>query len=76
MNKRNLMIKAHNIAKSIVSAVGDYQVAMKIALKQAWGEIEMTKAIVDFGIAANNNRFVEAEAETVNIGDTFTKKYE
>lgn len=38
MNKRNLMIKAHKIAKSIVAIVGDYMVAMKIALKQAWGE--------------------------------------
>nr|WP_289100166.1 hypothetical protein [uncultured Halomonas sp.] len=29
---------------------------------------------IEFGIAANNKRFVEAEAGTVNIGDVFKKE--
>lgn len=41
MNKRNLMTQAHKIAKSIVAAVGDYMIAMKIALKKTWGEAIM-----------------------------------
>lgn len=39
--KHNLMIQAHRIAKSIVKVVGDYMVAMKIALKQAWEMVSM-----------------------------------
>ena len=45
MNKQALMTKAHKIAKSIVAAVGDYQVAMKIALTNAWGEMKMNAKI-------------------------------
>jgi len=46
--KRNLMVQAHKIAKSIVAIVGDYMVAMKIALKQAWERANMkTLRVID-----------------------------
>ena len=39
MNKRDLMIKAHKIAKATVAVVGDYMIAMKLALKKVWSEM-------------------------------------
>lgn len=72
MNKQALFTNAHRIARSIAAAVGNYMVAFKLALKQAWSDLRMT---VTFGIAQNNTRFVEAEAGTVNIGDTFTQEF-
>jgi hypothetical protein len=72
MNKQALFTNAHRIARSIAAAVGNYMVAFKLALKQAWSDLKMT---VTFGIAQNNTRFVEAEAGTVNIGDTFTETF-
>lgn len=64
MNKQALMTKAHKIAKSIVSAVGNYMVAMKIALKQAWSEMMNTfqtehAKTLDALITEKNSEFVE-----------------
>ncbi len=74
MNKQALFTNAHRIARSIAAAVGNYMVAFKLALKQAWSEIKMT---IEFttGVAANGKDYVEAAAGTVNIGDTFTKEF-
>ncbi|WP_339119180.1 hypothetical protein [Halomonas sp. BMC6] len=72
MNKQALFNNAHRIARRIAAAVGNYMVAFKLALKQAWSDLKMT---VTFGIAQNNTRYVEAEAGTVNIGDTFTETF-
>lgn len=64
MNKRKLMIKAHKIAKSIVAIVGDYMVAMKIALKQAWGEVKMLKV----STAKNGSEYVQLEEGALKTG--------
>ncbi len=36
MSKRNLMKQAHKLAKKIVEKVGDYIIALKLALKKVW----------------------------------------
>lgn len=72
MNKQALFQNAHATARKIAAAVGDYMVAFKIALKKAWSEIKMT---IEFGVAENGKRYVEAAADSINIGDTFTKEF-
>lgn len=36
MSKKNLMKQAHKLAKKIVEKVGDYMIALKLALKKIW----------------------------------------
>lgn len=36
MSKKNLMKQAHKLAKELVKKVGDYMVALKLALKKVW----------------------------------------
>ncbi|EGQ3505533.1 hypothetical protein [Staphylococcus pseudintermedius] len=36
MKKRHMMKSAHKIAKEIVFLVGDYMIALKLALKEVW----------------------------------------
>lgn len=36
MSKKNLMKQAHKLAKKIVENVGDYMIALKLALKKIW----------------------------------------
>lgn len=36
MSKKNLMKQAHKLAKKIVEKVGDYIIALKLALKKVW----------------------------------------
>lgn len=36
MSRRNLMKQAHKLAKKIVEKVGDYMIALKLALKKIW----------------------------------------
>lgn len=36
MSKRNLMKQAHKLAKELVEKVGDYMIALKLALKKIW----------------------------------------
>ncbi len=36
MNKRHMMKSAHKIAKMIKHLVGDYMIALKLALKEVW----------------------------------------
>lgn len=36
MSKKQIMKQAHKIAKKIVKAVGNYMVALKLALKKIW----------------------------------------
>lgn len=64
MNKRDLMIKAHKIAKATARLVGDYMVAMKLALKKVWAdasEVTIGYKFVDF--AKNGSRYIEVTAE-------------
>ena len=41
MTKRNMMRYAHQIAKRIVEKVGDYQIALSLALKEVWRQIKL-----------------------------------
>lgn len=45
MNKQALFTTAHRIARSIASAVGNYMIAFKLALKQAWNQAKMSNEI-------------------------------
>ncbi len=40
MNKQSLFQQAHAEARKIAAAVGDYMVAFKLALKQAWASLQ------------------------------------
>lgn len=41
MTKRNMMKTAHAIAQEIVDEVGDYQIALSIALKEVWRQVKL-----------------------------------
>lgn len=41
MTKRNIMKAAHAIAQEIVDEVGDYQIALSIALKEVWRQVKL-----------------------------------
>ena len=38
--RKEIMVKAHKIAKAIVAEVGEYVIALSIGLKQAWKEFK------------------------------------
>ncbi|WP_180895955.1 hypothetical protein [Staphylococcus pseudintermedius] len=42
MKKRHMMKSAHKIAKEIVFLVGDYMIALKLALKEVWRLVKLT----------------------------------
>ena len=41
MTKRNMMKAAHAIAQELVDEVGDYQIALSIALKEVWRQVKL-----------------------------------
>lgn len=45
MKKKTIMIEAHKIARKTVQAVGDYMVALKLALKQIWAKVKAGEKI-------------------------------
>lgn len=40
MTKKQMMVSAHKIAKQIVKFVGDYMVALSLALKEVWRQVK------------------------------------
>lgn len=40
MTKKHMMVSAHRIAKEIVKEVGDYMIALKLALKEVWRQVK------------------------------------
>lgn len=45
MKMKTIMVEAHKIARKNVQAVGDYMVALKLALKQVWAKVKAGEKI-------------------------------
>ncbi|WP_434716693.1 hypothetical protein [Lacticaseibacillus paracasei] len=60
MTKRNMMKAAHAIAKEIVEEVGDYQIALSIALKEVWRQVKLygKKRFGDVAVLTASQRLV------------------
>lgn len=43
--KKTIMFEAHKIARKMVKLVGDYMVALKLALKQVWAKVKAGEKI-------------------------------
>lgn len=80
MNKQALFQQAHATARQTAAIVGDYLVAFKIALKQAWAEAARTVrtfCLAQKGVAKNGAAFVEMFARDVAaIGETLACEVE
>ncbi|TDM12646.1 hypothetical protein [Macrococcus bovicus] len=40
MNKKHMMVSAHRIAQRIVKEVGNYSIALSLALKEVWRQVK------------------------------------
>ncbi|MEK0384972.1 hypothetical protein [Lacticaseibacillus paracasei] len=60
MTKHNMMKAAHAIAREIVNEVGDYQIALSIALKEVWRQAKMygKKRFGDVSVLTASQRLV------------------
>src|SRR5690625_2766390 len=63
MTKRNMMRYAHKIAKGIVGEVGDYQIALSLALKEIWRQVKLydKKRFTKYSIATACDRIKQPQ---------------
>lgn len=60
MTKHNMMKAAHSIARESVDEVGDYQIALSIALKEVWRQAKLygKKRFGDVAVLTASQRLV------------------
>ena|SRR5699024_12130256 len=68
MTKRNMMRYAHQLAKLLVERTEDYPMALSIALKEIWRQVNLydKKRFTKYSIATAYARLVQPEVESNN----------